>query len=72
MDIRLHNTSAIVEIDGVPCRVWEGETGRGVRITAFIPRIAVEKGQDEAQFQAELVEKDPPRATEVWPIRMLS
>jgi hypothetical protein len=37
----LENTSKIVELNGVPARVWEGKTESGIACHAFITRVAV-------------------------------
>lgn len=72
MKVTLVNTSKIVELNGVPARVWEGETESGIKIHAFITRIAVEKSQDTSQFEKELKEQKPPSAdVEAIPLRMI-
>lgn len=74
MIVHLHNTTKIVAINGVPARVWEGHTERGVPVIAFITRIriAVEREADLAEFEAELQEMTPPSAdVQAWPARML-
>jgi hypothetical protein len=40
MIVTLTNTSKIVEINGVPARIWEGTTESGVPVHAYITRIA--------------------------------
>jgi len=75
MRVRLESTTKVVEVDGVPARVWEGETDSGIPVAALITRIAVEEGQPQGQFQAELAECRAPTvagpAAEAWPMRML-
>lgn len=58
---------------GIDCRVWEGQTERGVKIQCLIPRIAVKNGQDVSQFEAELKEQSAPSAdaVAVFPMRMI-
>ncbi len=41
MKISLEATTKIVELNGVPARIWEGETERGVPVHAYITRLAV-------------------------------
>lgn len=41
MKITLESTSKIVELNGVPARVWEGKSESGIPCHAFITRIAV-------------------------------
>lgn len=70
----LESTAEIVELDGIPCRVWQGATGRGVPVTAFIPRVAVQRDRDGSEFEAELIETAEPRAVDPsgpWPARMV-
>lgn len=72
MKIKLENTSKIVELNGVPARIWEGETESGIPVHAFITRIAVEKDQDTGQFEKELQEqKAPSTELEAIPGRMI-
>lgn len=72
MTITLESTSKIVELNGVPARVWEGQTESGIEIHAFITRVAVRKGDDESQFQAELRQVKAPSAdVAAYPLRMI-
>lgn len=70
MKIELSSTSQIVRIDGVECRVWEGKTGGGIAVTAFVARVAVDVEADASQFQAELRAVPEPRPANVWPSRL--
>lgn len=56
MKIRIESTSKIVELNGVPARIWEGHTERGVPVHCYVTRIAVARNQDASQFEAELQE----------------
>jgi len=47
-------------MNGVSCRVWEGETERGIKCHAFITRIGVARDLDASQFEAELEEQRTP------------
>ena len=69
MKITIESTTQICELDGVKCRVWEGETEHGVKLHAFIPRVAAKDDQDLTQFEAELKEHKAP--TVVTPLRMI-
>jgi hypothetical protein len=72
MKITIESTSKIVKANGVDCRVWEGETASGIKISALIPRIAVAPDQDVSQFEAELRATRPPSPeVEAWPLRMI-
>ena len=57
----LNSTSKIVELNGIPARIWEGETDSGIKIHAFISRIAIDKNEpDKEQFEKELQQCNPP------------
>ncbi len=60
MKITIESTTKVVSLNGIDCRVWEGETDRGVKIHCFIPRIGVKDDQDLSQFEAELKEQRAP------------
>lgn len=79
MKITIENTDAFVEIaaetatSGVPARVWVGKTESGIEIHCLITRIAVSLQDDQAQFEKELKETNPPISgvVEVFPLRMI-
>lgn len=72
MTITLTSTTKVVTLNGIPCRIWEGETRSGIPCHAYIPRVAVHKDQDCSQFEEELQECEPPSfAIEMIPLRML-
>ena len=73
MTITLESTTRLVEINGMPARVWEGQTDTGIPITALLTRIAVQESEDQQQFERELVSCRPPSnvAIEAFPLRML-
>ena len=75
MKITIASTTKIVSLNGIDCRVWEGETERGVPVHCYIPRIAVEKGLAASQydqFEAELREqRKPSAAVAAIPLRLL-
>jgi hypothetical protein len=62
MKITLESTSQIVEINGVPARLWEGKTERGVPIQAFIAKVSVAAHHDSGEMESELKESAPPSA----------
>jgi hypothetical protein len=70
MKIAIQSTSKIVEINGVPARVWEGTTENGVDITCLVTRIAVKRDADCSQFERELTEVKAPEIN-AWPLRMV-
>ena len=60
MNIQMHNTTKIVDVNGVPARIWEGMTESGIAVHCFVTRIAVEAKENCSQFEAELQECQPP------------
>lgn len=72
MEITLHNTTKIVTVKGVEARIWEGQTASGLRIHAYITRIAVSLLQDQAEFDQELQKASSPTpAVEAISLRLL-
>jgi len=75
--VTLTSTTRVVTLDtrdgaSMPARVWEGVTAGGIPVIAFITRIAAERDQDLAEFEADLQEHTPPSAdVAAWPARML-
>lgn len=60
MQITMVSTSHITQLDGVPVRLWEGETLRGTKCKVFVHRIAVANDEDSSQFEQELKEQLEP------------
>lgn len=61
MKLTIESTTKIVELNGIPCRVWEGETESGIKVHCFISRVAIDKDEPRAdEFQKELTECKPP------------
>lgn len=76
MTITITSTTKIIEVNGVPVRVWEGHTtDSGIEVHCFITRIAVSKEQPLdvfKQFEKELKEvKAPSAEIESYPLRMI-
>ncbi len=73
MKVSLESTTKIVELNGVPARVWEGETDSGIKVHAFVTRIAVSTKDDAGQFERELMECLQPRNPDVqaYPSRLV-
>ena len=73
MKVTLQSTIETKRHYGVLCRVWEGETERGIRCYALIPIIAHHKDDDHraSEFVSELVEHVPAskRALQCFNIR---
>lgn len=72
MKIQLENTTKIVELNGVPTRVWEGFTETGLRIHCFIALVAADKDDDSRELAIELsAQSAPSPAIEAYPLRMI-
>lgn len=72
MKITLESTELLVQLNGVPARVWEGETAAGVKCHAFITRIGVDQNDDATEFERELqVCRAPSPELAVYPRRMV-
>lgn len=59
MKITIESTPELVHANGLPVRVWTGETERGTPIVALVSRVAVAAGADASEL-AELGEMPPP------------
>lgn len=61
MKITIKSTNKIVELNGVPARVWEGQTESGIKVHCFVTRIAINHDELRAnEFEKELQETTPP------------
>lgn len=61
MKITIKSTTKIVELNGVPARVWEGQTESGIKVHCFVTRIAIDHDELKAyEFEKELLETTPP------------
>jgi hypothetical protein len=76
MKVTLESTDKIVELclnyQLMPARVWEGETASGVKVHAYITRIACDPAADVTEFERDLQAHRPPSAAvAALPIRLL-
>lgn len=72
MKITIESTDKVVELNGVPARLWQGATDSGIQCHAFITRVGVDKNADTSQFERELLEQTAPRPElEVYSLRMI-
>jgi hypothetical protein len=62
MRMTITSTDHLVTLNGVPARVWEGETVTGVKVACYITRISPQTHDADAlrAFEAELQECVPP------------
>ena len=57
---------------GMPARIWEGVTEKGVKFHAYIVRVAADEMQDLRQFDEELRETRVPSAeVDSIPLRLI-
>ncbi len=74
MRLTIESTTKIVNIDGVECRVWEGQTVDGIPVHCFVTRVAVSAEAPDAvhdKFCRELREcRVPSPVVEALPGRM--
>ncbi len=75
MKIEIESTSKIVSVNGVPARIWTGETALGVPVICYVTRIAVPLGRPENDykvFETELQSHEPPSAeVQAIPLRLI-
>jgi hypothetical protein len=72
MKIEIESTTKIVTLNGVPARIWEGNTASGIAVHCYVTRIAVAKELDSTEFERELQEHRPPSpALQVIPLSMI-
>ncbi len=73
MKATIESTTKIVELNGVPARIWEGESESGIRFHCYITRVAIDEQETRtAEFQQELAEQRVPSvALEAIPLRLI-
>ena len=74
MKVTLESTTKIVQLNGIPARIWEGKTDTGIQVHAFITRIAIDKDEPNAQlFEVELKECKLPSTgvSESYPLSLI-
>jgi hypothetical protein len=79
MKITLESTERIVQLKStthggtVPGRVWQGTTESGIPVAVVITSLAVERTQDQSEFQAQFQEHAAPQgyAVEAFPLRFI-
>ena len=71
MLVHLESTTKIVEVNGVPARLWEGHTANGIAVHALITRIAVNKENDTAEFERDLQQCKAPSPEFSIPLRLI-
>lgn len=75
MKIKIESTTKVVTVNGLPARVWEGQTESGIPVHCYVTRIAVPEGrktEEYQEFERELQEQKKPSAqVEAIPLRMI-
>ncbi len=75
MNITITSTSKVVQLNGVPARIWEGTTESGTPVHCYITRIACDKdisAEAEEEFQRELQEHNAPSPEiDAIPLRLI-
>jgi hypothetical protein len=75
LKITIESTDKIVELDGIPARIWEGKTESGIELHCLVTRVLVKEGLPVShyhQFEKELQEqRKPSSAVEAIPLRMI-
>ena len=72
MRLDIKSTTKVVQLNGLPARIWEGVNEQGIPLHCFITRIAVADEMDQALFEASLEKCDAPSvAVAAYPARMV-
>lgn len=74
MKITINSTVKIVNLNGVPARVWEGTTDSGIKLHCFITRIAIDKDESRVEeFEQELQKVATPsvEVQETYSLRLI-
>ena len=75
MKIEVTSTEKIVQLNGMPARLWEGKTESGIPVHCFIPLIAPTippLDARQSEFLVELKQTKPPSAElETYPARLV-
>lgn len=73
MKIILESTTKTVELNGVPARIWEGHTETGVKMHAYITRVAIDRNETGwEEFEKELqAQRIPSVDIEAIPTRLI-
>lgn len=79
MEITIRSTEKIVILqsdalaEGVPARLWEGETKSGIKVHCFVTRIAIDSNELRIEeFEQELIEQQAPStAMEAYPTKLI-
>jgi hypothetical protein len=56
MKLTIESTTEITEVQGCPCRMWEGKTEAGVRLWVFVALISASADAATAELDQELTQ----------------
>lgn len=56
MKVTLESTDRLISVNGVPGRIWQGDTDSGIPVVALISLVGVRNGNPTEQFEKELRE----------------
>lgn len=73
MKAKIESTEKIIEFNGVPARVWEGETEGGIKCHFYVTRVAIAADETRTEeFEQELSkQKAPSPEVQAIPLRMI-
>ena len=73
MKITIHSTSKVITLNGLPARIWEGMTDKGIKIHCYVAMVGIDKDEDRVEeFKRDLLEQEAPSAAvEVIPLRVI-
>lgn len=73
MKITIESTTKITHLNGVPARIWEGETENGIKLHCYITRIAIDHKEARIKEFEEQLEKQkiPSPEIEAIPARLI-
>lgn len=71
MKASIQSTSQIIEVNGIPARVWKGKTEKGIECEFLVTLVAVSKDRDCSQFEQELQEQHAPHVSEAFPLKLI-
>jgi hypothetical protein len=60
MTVTMTATGDVVDVDGCPCRIWEGRTERGTPVVVLVAMIGSEP-EHEDELRRELLPQDAVR-----------
>lgn len=57
MKLIIESTTKTTYVDGIPARIWEGQTDSGIKIHCYITSVAIDINEPRADiFEKELIE----------------